>query len=476
MLHLKGFSQRQIALELGISRNTVSSYVKEYDELASKLYGHEKLDDAQIRKLTEQITEKPKYNTQNRRPTKYNQEIDELLDHILLSEKHKTQILGSHKQALTNAQIHQLIVDEGYDIGLSTINAHIKQKRALKKEAYIAQTHPLGKSFEFDFGEIKLVISGKRQRYYLAVLTAPATQVRFAKIYEKQTQEVVMDAHIKFFEFCGGVFEEGVYDNLRQVVTRHSKKETVFNERFLAFANYYGFHLRACNVRSGNEKGFTERSVEIIRNAAFACKYSFKDLKCAEEHLSEVLEDLNKDKALNEERSTLKRLKPTFEISEMISSLKVDKLSCVTIYQNKYSVPDSLVGQTLYAKVYPKEILIYKNSSIVARHERSYEKGQMCLDIYHYLDTLSKKPGALESSYALECAPQLKSVFDFYYKKQAKEFIYLLNKYKHLSLDEQIKLLKSAKSTEVSSESCRIQSEIDIRAKEQIELLCKVVA
>lgn len=38
LLHLKEVFQRKIASELGISRNTAASHIREYDDLASKHY------------------------------------------------------------------------------------------------------------------------------------------------------------------------------------------------------------------------------------------------------------------------------------------------------------------------------------------------------------------------------------------------------------------------------------------------------
>lgn len=469
-------SQRKIADDLGISRNTVASYIKEYDSLSATLFTSENLSKEQLRVLAEQIVQAPRYHVQNRHNRKYTEEIDSALDSILAEEETKTKVLGPHKQQLTNMQIHQLLVDEGFDIGLSTINNHIRQKRCRYKEAYIMQRHPLGKRFEFDFGEIKLVIAGKRRKLYIAVLTAPASKARFAYIYEKQNQDVVMDAHIRFFEWIGGVFEEGVYDNLKQVVIKHTHAITQFNERFLGFATYYGFALKACNVRSGNEKGFTERSVELIRNLAFARAYSFDSVDEANTYLKSQLIILNRDKNLEAERAHLKYLKPAFEIGEFIDGLKVDKTSCVTIHSVKYSVPDSFVGKSVSAKVYPQEIKILLNAQIIAQHRRCFTEQQVCLDIRHFLDTLAKKPGALQSSKVLQSTPRLKSVFDKYYLAQPKEFIHLMQKHQSGNIDEIIDALVSAKSINPSKESHETQNLIAQKTKDQIERLCKVVA
>ena len=51
-LHNKGMSQRKIADDLGISRNTVASYIKEYDSLSATLFTSENLSKEQLHGLT----------------------------------------------------------------------------------------------------------------------------------------------------------------------------------------------------------------------------------------------------------------------------------------------------------------------------------------------------------------------------------------------------------------------------------------
>lgn len=140
-LHNKGMSQRKIADELGISRNTVPSYIKEYDSLSATLFTSENLSKEQLRVLAEQIAKAPRYHVQNRHNRKYTEEIDFALDSILAEEETKTKVLGPHKQKLTNMQIHQLLVDEDFDIGLSTINNHIRQKRCRSAVSSLVISH-----------------------------------------------------------------------------------------------------------------------------------------------------------------------------------------------------------------------------------------------------------------------------------------------------------------------------------------------
>ena len=114
-LHLKGMSIRNISKLLGVSRNTVSKYIDKYKhDLSSLIDGGQTVNQ---RTVIESIVEEPKYDISNRKAFKYNEEIDTLLDQILADEERKNERLGSHhKQKLSKAQIHQLIVDAGHDM------------------------------------------------------------------------------------------------------------------------------------------------------------------------------------------------------------------------------------------------------------------------------------------------------------------------------------------------------------------------
>ena len=70
------------------------------------------------------------------------------------------------------------------------------------------------------------------------------------------------------------------------------------------------------------------------------------------------------------------------------------------------------------------------------------EKGKTCIDIRHYLNTFVKKPGALRNSTALKSVPELKDIFDTYYKDNPRLFIDKLNENRSADLSELPGLLK----------------------------------
>jgi len=61
---------------------------------------------------------------------------------------------------------------------------------------------------------------------------------------------------------------------------------------------------------------------------------------------------------LNEEKPYLIILMPSYDIART-SELRVNKYSVISIDENKYSIPDNLVGKFVFVKIYPNIIFIY---------------------------------------------------------------------------------------------------------------------
>lgn len=250
--------------------------------------------------------------------------------------------------------------------------------------------------------------------------------------------ESFLDSHVRFFNHIGGVHKEIVYDNMKvavaRLVTRTEKEST---EDLLKLSMYYGFNYRFCNARRGNEKGHVERSVEYIRRKAFNKKDKFETLEEANKYLEEELNKLNlKPQKYNENKTAkdilveefpyLIKLMPTYDISRVVE-LRVNKYSVITIDENKYSVPDSLVGRFVTAKVYPNNIIIYQENDKVTEHKRSFGLSTWNIKIKHYLNTLKKKPGAIHNSTAMrQMNSKLQNIYNQYYIQNPRDFIDLI--------------------------------------------------
>jgi hypothetical protein len=80
---------------------------------------------------------------------------------------------------------------------------------------------------------------------------------------------------------------------------------------------------------------------------------------------------------------------------------RVDSKALATVRTNRYSVPASLAGLKIRARVGAGEISFWHDGKQVASHERLTGHHQISAKLDHYLDLLTRKPGALARSLAL---------------------------------------------------------------------------
>jgi transposase len=434
-----GESNREVARQTGLNRETVSKYWEEYKRMRHELL-NEGVDE---KRMQEKLLSKPKRAVNERKKRKYTEGVETRLKEILKEEKRKDAALGQgHKQSLTNKQIFEKLRDEGVDIGQSTINNALSKLRARPKQVYIRQMYDYGDRVEYDFGEVRLVIGGIVGVYHMALFTSAAGKYRWVKLYRNQKKPVFMDSHVRFFEHIGGCWREVVYDNMKNVVTKFiGKNEKELNPDLIKMSMYYGFKINVTNCFSGHEKGAVEKSVDVVRTELFATSYTFNTLDDAQVYADAKLIKLNENSLIQEELPYLLPRMPMLELAE-IATAKADKTSLISVDTVKYSVPEAFAGKNVIVKKYHDEIRVYHGDTELCRHRRELVNGTMVVDIMHYLNTFKKKPGAVNNSVALKSIPKLKAVFDTYYAKKPRDFIEILMENKHLGIDEIIKLFR----------------------------------
>jgi len=464
-----GYSNRQVEKMLGINRKTVAKYWKQYQQNKEEL---EKAD-TDIRQAQEKLVEPPKYNVENRNQLKYTPEIDQRLHEILKFEAIKDKTLGIHRQQLTKKQIHEILVNEGYDISYCTINIEVNKIRKKAKECFIRQEYDFGDRLKYDFGEVKLHICGKTGTYYMAVLSSPGGDFRWAYLYTNQKKDVFMDSHVEFFEMVGGVYKEVVYDNMKNVVSRFiGRNERELNEDLVKLSIYYGFQINVTNCFKPNEKGHVESSVKILRNRLFATNYKFNTLDEAREYMKSSLLKLNEESKIEEEKQHLRAYKPKLELAH-ISENEVNSYSFIRFQNNYYSVPEYLVGKKVTVKSYYNKIIIYSNNKLVCEHIKPLKEGQTIVNISHYLKTLYRKPGAIKNSLALRSIPRLKGIYDEHYSDKPRKFIKILMDNQERPIGEIIELFTSLTATSTYIKALNVlgdSSLINVKTKEQIAI------
>lgn len=434
-------SQRQIAKKLKMSRNTVKKYIEE--DLAARQ------QDTRNLPITDNFVTPPAYKKRKGRTRTLTNTVKKRLRQMIKQNEQKRE-LNMHKQQLKIIDMHEKLLDEGFQISYTTVRNFVNSESQKEKEVYIRQDPSAGREIEFDWGEVKLFIDGKLRSLSLAVFTLAYSNERFARLYESETMMCVQDAHVKCIDYLGFVPNVFTYDNMRTVVKNFIGQDRFITDGMKNLSLHYHFQIRLCQPRKGNEKGHVERSVEYIRRKAFAHRDTFTSIEEAQEYLISIIEKLNnrphymKDKTHHElmleeraERAGSLTVAP-FDPSELVE-LRVDKYSTVTYRQNRYSVPEGHVGEYIKLKARAEEILIFSEDKCIAKHKRSWQLHVWIMDIYHYLKTFEKKKGALAQSECLSQAPkQIKKIYQSYYIGNEKDFLELLHYIKERSSLEKV--------------------------------------
>ena len=115
----QGQSQREISRALGVSRPTISKYIKEY-ELEQR--GEKPTEESALKNS---ILAPPKYNSRTRKKRKLTTEIIESIDKHLAknAEKRKS---GMRKQILKKIDVWEALKESGYDISYPTVCNYIR--------------------------------------------------------------------------------------------------------------------------------------------------------------------------------------------------------------------------------------------------------------------------------------------------------------------------------------------------------------
>src|SRR5216683_2462558 len=235
------------------------------------------------------------------------------------------------------------------------------------------------------------------------------SRMLFVRVYPRETQEMVFDAHDRAFALFKGACGRGIYDNMKTAVeTIFVGKQRLYNRRFLQMCSHYLVDPVACTPASGWEKGQVENQVGLVRERFFTPRLRFKNLdelnawlldKCiayAKVHHHPELTEQTIWEVFEAERPKLVPYAGRFDGFHAVPA-SVSKTCLVRFDNNKYSVAASAVGRPVEVHAYADRVVIRQDGRIVGEHPRSFGRGDTLYDPWHYVPVLARKPGALRN-------------------------------------------------------------------------------
>ena len=280
--------------------------------------------------------------------------------------------------------------------------------------AMVPLVHDPGVEAEVDWGESVVILRGRPTKVFIFHMRACHSGGAFAMAFPRETQQAFLEAHVLAFGWFGGVFELIRYDNLKAAVQKVLKgRRRVESDRFVALRSHYLFESSFClpGKEGAHEKGGVEGEVGRFRRRHLVPLPEVQSLSELNELIAAgCIGDLRRTvrgrqetvgQALSAEMPLLRALpSESFDAREQATP-RVDSKALVTIRQNRYSVPVALVGRKVLVKIGAREVEVFSEHHMVARHERLQGNFGVAGKLDHYLELLQRKPGALRNSLPL---------------------------------------------------------------------------
>jgi transposase len=330
------------------------------------------------------------------------------LDELLLANEGK-----AARERLTLIRLFEELRGRGYSGGYDAVRRYAgrwsKERGHSTAAAYVPLTFAPGEAYQFDWSHEIVLLEGVTVTVKAAHVRLCHSRMLFVRVYPRETQEMVFDAHDRAFALFKGTCGRGIYDNMKTAVeTIFVGKKRLYNRRFLQMCSHYLVEPVACTPASGWEKGQVENQVGLVRERFFTPRLRFKNLdelnawlldQCiayAKAHHHPELTHQTIWEVFEAERPKLVRYTGRFDGFHSVPA-SVSKTCLVRFDNNKYSVAASAVGRPVEVYAYADRIVIRQEGRIVAEHPRSFSRGDTLYDPWHYVPVLARKPGALRN-------------------------------------------------------------------------------
>ena len=430
-VRVEGRSQRAVAREFGLSRETV-------------------------RKMP-QFAVPPGYQRQQpiRRP-KLGPWLG-VIDAILEDDKQRPA-----KQRHTAKRIFERLREEhGFTGGYTIVKDYVRSVELHSREVFIPLTHAPGEA-QADFGEALVVIAGVEQKAHYLAMDLPHSDDCFVMAFPAETTEAFLEGHVRAFAYFGAVPTRILYDNTKIAVARIlGGEERQRTRSFSELQSYYLFADKFGRPAKGNDKGKVEGLVGYARrnfmvpiprvssweelNTRLEAESQKRRLRRLRGHTEAIGDRFKRDHA-----AMLPLPAAPYEACEKIAG-RVSSLSLVRYRSNDYSVPTQYGHRQVWVKGYVHQVVIACGSEVIARHERSYEREVVVFDPLHYLALLEQKTRALDQAAPLAgwllpgCFAQLRRLLEARLKKHgSREYAQVLRLIETFALAEVTQAIEDA--------------------------------
>jgi len=279
---------------------------------------------------------------------------------------------------------------DGYTGSTCTIRRYLQRARPARGRVYQEVHYEPAQAMQVDWGECGRVAVGATSRkvsVFVAVLCY--SRLMFIEFALSQRKAEFYRSLVHALEFFGGSPRAVIFDNLKSAVINGSGRAACFHPEFLALCGYYCVQPIACQRRDPESKGIVEGSVRYVKQNALAGRGEeltrFADYVALASWWREQVANVRTHETTRErpvdrfgrERSLLRALPAIpFDTDEIVPAV-VTPHARIKFDGNRYSTPPQCVRRPVTIRANHDEVRVLHDGQVVARHVRSYERGQL---------------------------------------------------------------------------------------------------
>ena len=395
LLHKQEKNKKEIARLLGISKNTVKSYLEKFALLNLSVDQLSKLDDPVL---------EAKFHPGN--PAYSDERFEEIKPRLEYYARELKRV-GVTRKLLWEEYRKEF--PQGY--GLTQFCHHLSQHLQARKPSMVLHHRP-GEKLFIDFAGKTMSytdrLTGEVIPCQVFVACMPHSDYSFVMAVRSQSLPDFLYALQCCLNEFGGVPQILVTDNLKSAITKSHRYEPDVNRTMEDFANHYNTTVVPARAYKPKDKALVENQVKLIYTRIYAKLRNeiFLDLGSLNKGIKEKTRDHNQTRMqqkpysreecfLANEKQLLASLPANGFEMKFYSRLKVAKNNHVNLGQDKhyYSVPFVHIGKTANVIFTREMVYIYIDGKQVAVHQRNYTPGRystnkehLCSHHRHYLD------------------------------------------------------------------------------------------
>ncbi len=423
-LHLDGYSNRKIGSVLGISRNTVNTYMQLF---AGSEYSFQELLNFDIGALSELFSSHTTLDT-----ARHN-ELMLYFEGVNKARNHPGFTFLYHYQ--------QYVELAAAPYSYTQFLEHYRRKYP-KEKGSMKLHHIAGEEMFIDFAGKKLQIIDRHTgevipvEVFVAIL--PCSQYTYVEACTSQKRADMISCCSNALRFYGGVPKAIISDNLKSAVNRSSRYEPDINRSFKDFARHYNCVINPARGYSPQDKALVENAVHLAYQRIYypLREMTFFSLEDLNSEINVLLERYNnllfKRKESSRialfqrtERQYLKDLPAgTYELKDY-KRAKVQKMGYVYFSPDKsyYSVPYRYIGKETTIHYTKSRVEVFYSHERIALHRRNLIKGSYITNTDHLSSThrfysewnpeFFKKKAQPHGEYVLACIEKILASQDY---------------------------------------------------------------